>query len=720
MQKRKLMALKDLPVTEEMLEASEQEKLEKRTEYYNYYTHLSYQYGCYYRADICESILKVSIYLAEHIRFGGCGTKPRYNIYIDKGKNEFLVYDFLYRRWSSACIWNLEWPRYISGSSEYIDENSRACIRKYLGDGKPQEAIQSFQDKLRQDKRMQRHKACMDVWAEQLHKVPMLPKDWDNWVRKTGTLKNYIFYEYKKSGVKEGYCTWCEKTVPVKGAKHNKTSKCSCCNRPIEYKSVNRMAREVSSSETVYLLQRCGEKVVLREFIAQKVYDKESYMDLQFECTERRRILYDENFQGTEFYYGLYKGDFKGWIQGTLKHGFLYREPTEYEEGRVYGKSLSSLAKKELKKTGFVEMLKKYKKISPVTYFYVYNAFPNLERLIKANLFGLVEDVFDSYKRPGITDNSDLAKALGIDKFRMGRLRQKQGSLLYLEWLKYEKKKSTVIADETIDWFVHNGIHPDKIQFIVDRMSVLQVKNYLQKQQRGSGRTIKSLISTWEDYLDMAKRAKVDINDKIIYRARYLLKRHEEMIQLIESLDLELKVAEINEKYPGVEKVCKQIREKYAYEGKDYKVIVPTGTEDILNEGRYLHHCINKKDVYFSRIIDGESYILFLRKTENADAHYYTLEVEPDAVIRQKRTEFDRQKADIDDVTNFLKSWQKEVQKRLKKEDYEAAKRSRRLRECEIKDLRKKKVRIHGEFRGELLADILERDLLEVEGHEAA
>ena len=62
-----------------------------------------------------------------------------------------------------------------------------------------------------------------------------------------------------------------------------------------------------------------------------------------------------------------------------------------------------------------------------------------------------------------------------------------------------------------------------------------------------------------------------------------------------------------------------------------------------------------------------------MRKKENPEVPFYTLEVEPDGTIRQKRAEFDRQNKDIDEVTSFLRLWQKEIQKRLTK---------KRLYEC--------------------------------------
>ena len=89
------------------------------------------------------------------------------------------------------------------------------------------------------------------------------------------------------------------------------------------------------------------------------------------------------------------------------------------------------------------------------------------------------------------------------------------------------------------------------------------------------------------------------------------------------------------------------------------------GNTYILKEGQALHHCIDKKTEYLERINEQETYILFLRNTKQPDTPYYTLEVEPGGVIRQKRTEYDRQNKDIEAASAFLREWQLEIQKRI-------------------------------------------------------
>ena len=137
-------------------------------------------------------------------------------------------------------------------------------------------------------------------------------------------------------------------------------------------------------------------------------------------------------------------------------------------------------------------------------------------------------------------------------------------------------------------------------------------------------------------------------------------------------------------------------------------------SSDILVEGDMLCHCLRGSDRYWDRIQTHESYILFLRRASALDTPYYTLEVEPDGTVRQKRTKFDRQEDDIKEAVNFLTEWQGVLSKRLTRSDRKKAANSRVLREQEFEQMRQDNVLIRtGDLAGRRLVDVLIADLLE-------
>ena len=252
------------------------------------------------------------------------------------------------------------------------------------------------------------------------------------------------------------------------------------------------------------------------------------------------------------------------------------------------------------------------------------------------------------------------------------------------------------------------------IDFILDRMSEQQVCNYLQRQKCGTRDSLRQIISTWRDYLSMADKLGINTHDEIVYRVKLLRQRHDELVEQLRKKEKDLEIAAISKKYRRIASVCRSIKTKFAYEGEVYSIVVPSGVRDIMREGDALSHCVGKSDRYWERIEQQEAYILFLRKTAEIDKPYYTLEVEPNGTIRQKRTYFDRQNDDLKDAEQFLKEWQKVVSERLTESDREKAEKSKVLRLQEFEQLRQDDIRIHtGDLAGQRLVDVLVSDLME-------
>lgn len=220
-----------------------------------------------------------------------------------------------------------------------------------------------------------------------------------------------------------------------------------------------------------------------------------------------------------------------------------------------------------------------------------------------------------------------------------------------------------------------------------------------------------------EPYLAMAERLHYDTSDEIVYRVRKLRQRHDELVLQSEAGSLEEQASKMAAKYPHVNAICVELQEKYAYSDDDYTVLAPQDIFEIIKEGRMLHHCVGNDGAgerYYDRMERRESFIMFLRRTEEPNDPYYTLEIEPDGTVRQKRTLFDRQYEDIEQATEFLIKWQKVIAARLTGRDLKLAERSRELRKEEFIQMRKDRVIIHtGHLAGRLLADVLLADLME-------
>lgn len=681
---------------------------------YNYVDRRHYPY---LNCIVHDGILKVAFYLPDHLRLDG--DNPAYEVYLDKESRQFLTYDHLEKKWRDAKLDRLEWPGKKYYFQCWISEEDDAVIRDYLdGPRGGDRGILDFQRNVRDEQLAQRHKRITGAWDRDLEQVPGLPKDWIRWVDKVAVRENFLFYRYKRGGAKMGFCTFCGKEVPISGHPyHNKKGRCTRCRHSVVFKALGRAGYIRTDRYYAYLLQRCRDGFVVREFETDRTYRKESLPYGGPHYHEFRRSIYDRSGEIRSYYWGLYCQRETRWIAGNpCYYGYLGDQT-----GRVYGKSLPSLEKKELRETGLVQWIHSHKVTDPEKYLAVWNQLPQMEQIWKAGLQKLTRECFascDSVREMVLyPDKPKLIRALGLDSQGFQRLRQMDGGIEDLGWLQIEKKLGRPVTDELLRWFSANRIRAKDIMFIIDRMSPLQVRNYLQKQQENFDGSCRQALTTWQDYLAMAERLKIDTSDEIIYRARKLRQRHDELVLQCESGSLELQAENMEKKYPHVQSICEELQEKYAYADEDYLIAVPQTILDIIKEGRMLHHCVGNDgsgERYYERIERRESFILFLRRAEEPEDPYYTLEIEPDGTVRQKRSLFDRQYKDIDHATEFLLKWQKAITSRLTGHDLKLAQQSRILRKEEFIQMQKDRVVIHtGHLAGRLLADVLLADLIE-------
>lgn len=347
---------------------------------------------------------------------------------------------------------------------------------------------------------------------------------------------------------------------------------------------------------------------------------------------------------------------------------------------------------------------------------------PEIEYLIKGRFYRLAKESLDGYYENTKKGAKTLEEYLKLDGQRTNRLRQMNGGRCELSWLQWERKTGKKIADADIGYFARKGVYSSgKTRYgsgwaeIFKRLgSPIKAKNYVERQAKESGMSAAEIVSDYDDYIRMAKQQKLNLDSEIFYKPKNLASAHAECVAFGQKKAAASRAKEIRGKFPKVEKILGEIKEKYEYKSGEYQIMVPSCIEDIISEGRSLGHCIDTSDRYFDRIEKRETYLVFLRHSSAPMAPYYTFEIEPGGTIRQQRTTGNRQnKTQVKAYRSFVMEWQNEVQKRITEEDRKLAERSNRLRIDEYRKLREDKELIHGGvLAGKLLVDILEADLI--------
>lgn len=108
-----------------------------------------------------------------------------------------------------------------------------------------------------------------------------------------------------------------------------------------------------------------------------------------------------------------------------------------------------------------------------------------------------------------------------------------------------------------------------------------------------------------------------------------------------------------------------QKSKKYEYENDDYRIMLPKTTTDVVTEGKRMNHCVGG---YIDNIINGYSVILFLRKKENINHEYITMEINENGELVQVKCK-NNQYIKTEKTLNFLTEWVKTKKIKLKTHD---------------------------------------------------
>lgn len=130
-------------------------------------------------------------------------------------------------------------------------------------------------------------------------------------------------------------------------------------------------------------------------------------------------------------------------------------------------------------------------------------------------------------------------------------------------------------------------------------------------------------ISFYLDYLNMCVCLGIPFewNVKDIYEA------HDEVTQIFNLLEDQAISKKYNEEFFKIKKNISI----YEYKNDTFSIIAPASVEDIINEGIKLHHCVKS---YIQAICEGKTNILFIRRNDDIDTPFFTLEIR-DNNVRQ-------------------------------------------------------------------------------------
>lgn len=156
-------------------------------------------------------------------------------------------------------------------------------------------------------------------------------------------------------------------------------------------------------------------------------------------------------------------------------------------------------------------------------------------------------------------------------------------------------------------------------------------------------------VAAYSDYLDMVNKmdASHDLRPKF-ETAEDIIEMHDGALALYNMQQESIKMHMFDDR--------KKYWEKYKYEGDEFVVVTPSNPTDLAKEGFELHHCVKS---YIDRVGEGVTNIVFIRKKEDKDTPFFTVEITNDNAIQQVHGMCNRNADTEPGMEKFVKEWAK-------------------------------------------------------------
>ena len=307
---------------------------------------------------------------------------------------------------------------------------------------------------------------------------------------------------------------------------------------------------------------------------------------------------------------------------------------------------------KAVKRTGFVEYCDRKAKID-MRYFEALAKIPSLEMISKMGMTELVTDLIYANDKdiPGYLKKDVKGQGLKrLTKTQMQSLINESCCLSrFVPYMQVLKKDSEALFAD-FQW-IANGSHfrhiLDILRVKIPNMTVKKIREYLEHVDEAQCCRVGESAQLWADYLRMLRDLECDLTDKQLIYPNSLKREHDKAARKI----TQVKDEKLNQVFR--ERAAKN--DKYAWENKNFKVLIPHDISELYEEGRKLSHCVG---TYGKLVAEGKSVVAFIRKASDVDTPLCTIEIRQDTIV-QARGMSNRPAENIPNMRTFIKAWAK-------------------------------------------------------------
>lgn len=419
---------------------------------------------------------------------------------------------------------------------------------------------------------------------------------------------------------------------------------CPMCGARGQYKCQGKVKGEHSRSIHLFLGQKYKENGVVMRYVEVK---KKWILGLI--CGEKGTEMYNacEELSGIEVARAYFEPGKKMQIDYHKYNPYLGEN--FWDDCNLYGMQNIPICEapimpetyEEMKGTMFQysalqEYAKSVREVNAIDYLERYRQTPQIEVLVKLGLIGVVDKLVKCYYGIVADENARrLDEFIGIRKERVKQLIRSKGDTQLLEVMQMEKRQGQNWTEEQIEHLAETALRGTQIEMAMGYMTLQKLLNRIEKYagcQYGtkcSGATarIRHTATTYVDYLTMRLNLGYDLNNTVYQQPRDLGEAHAKMVMETNKEKADKHLREMAERYPNIRSRYRSLRKKYFYEDENYIIRPARSAEEIVMEGRMLHHCVGGAS-YLNSHNTGKTYILMLRFKKEPDIPYITVEID--------------------------------------------------------------------------------------------
>jgi hypothetical protein len=453
-----------------------------------------------------------------------------------------------------------------------------------------------------------------------------ISKEIDNFAINTAFLWSRYLFTQRVQGIQFAYCTHCKESYMTdQTLKHNQDWACKKCKSLCTVKASG-VGRKTMCDE-VYFVYYEKSRINPQAMVARGIHAIRNYTGdyYKVETTYKdiAHYLYEPGkaTKHLRYYWG------NGWETrksitseslSTMKYKRCYYSP-ESIVAAAHGTQFQYCT------------WEKYDAGDRVDFFALAAKYPCIEYLTKLGLRKIVEDklVGNDLYRTINWRGKTLQKVLRLDKKEINEIRTSNFSIDASTLRFYHKTKNRCQALTISEAYVLKEIdydhHATALKAMLSRISFDQAKRYMLKQI-GKGnhyRSGSSVLTAWCDYIKDCNHLGIELDKDHIFLPNDLHAAHQNTIRKVKiKADRSLNM-----------KIVTRLKdlEKYRFEHAGFILRPAKSSNELFTEGKVLSHCVGG---YAKKYAEGTTDLFVLRKAEDPETPFYTMEVREGKIIQ--------------------------------------------------------------------------------------